>query len=88
MLCLLKRLRIMKFPPTISSAPQARFVAFILQIWLRRRRARAVDRTWTAISDLTEGQLRDIGLAPDHPLQEPDQHQLDWRDRLSPWLDR
>jgi hypothetical protein len=88
MLCLLKRLRIMKFSPTISSAPRARFLAFILQVWLGRRRARAVYRTSTAISDLTEAQLHDIGLAPDHPLQEPDQHQRDWRDRLSPWLDR
>jgi hypothetical protein len=78
----------MKFFALISSAPQTRLVAHIPQVWVELRCAWSAYRTWIAVSDLPEPQLHDIGLVPDDTLQDLDQHQRYWRDRLSPWLDR
>ena len=78
----------MRFFAMISFAPQTHLVMHIPRIWVVLRHAWSAYRTWTKVSDLTEAQLRDIGLVPDDALQDLDQHQRYWRDRLSPWLDR
>jgi uncharacterized protein YjiS (DUF1127 family) len=66
---------------------EARTFLKVLQIGQRLCRAWAVHRTRIAVSELTPAQLRDIGLMPDCPLQDLDQHQRYWRDRLSPGRD-
>jgi hypothetical protein len=78
----------MRFFAMISFAPQTHLVTNIPRMWVGLRRAWSAYPTCTPVSDLTEAQLRDIGLLPDDVLQDLDQHKRYWHDRLSPWLDR
>ncbi|WP_112662118.1 DUF1127 domain-containing protein [Microvirga flavescens] len=56
--------------------------AFLRNAWQWLRRARAIRRTQLAVSDLSESQLRDIGLVGDDPAMIPDSHQRYWQEAL------
>lgn len=70
----------------VPSTRETRVVLNVVQFWQGLRRTWAAHRTLIAVSDLTQAQLRDIGLLSSDPLQELDEHQRYWRDRLSPWM--
>ncbi|MGO4706425.1 DUF1127 domain-containing protein [Microvirga sp. 2MCAF38] len=51
-------------------------------LWHRLRLLGAIRRTRLAISDLSDDQLRDIGLGADDFMAVHDVHQLYWRKHL------